>query len=152
VAIWAALATGRALHISGPWLVLTATAVTIYLSLRFCLVGPISFAEKRIDFLRSWRLTGGRAAALLGMTMLSLCLIALLMVVVLLVLAVIAAGSAGLDGVAGMFGGADALRRHPGLYALEAAVEIVLTPVLWVLGATPLAAAYRSLSAASPPA
>jgi hypothetical protein len=81
------------------------------------------------------------------MHVLNVCLIGLVVVTVAVALALIALGSAGLEGVAGLFGGSDALHRHPGLYVLEFAVEIVLTPVLWVLGLAPAIAAYRALSA-----
>jgi Na+/proline symporter len=74
---------------------------------------------------------------------LSACLIALVMVVVLIVLAVLAAGIGGFEALSGLFGGADALKQHPGVYALEFAVQIVLTPVLWILGLAPVIAAYR---------
>ena len=46
-----------------------------------------------------------------------------------------------------LFGGADALQRHPGVFLLAFAIEIVLTPVLWVLAMAPLAAAYRAFAA-----
>jgi hypothetical protein len=147
VAIWGMMGLGRLAHLPGPWLGLAAAALAIYLGLRFSLTAPISFAERRIDFPRSWRLTRGRALALLGMNVMAACLIALLMVVVLLVLALVAAGSAGFDGLAGLFGGVDSLQRHPGLYVLEFAFQIVLTPVLWVLGVAPAITAYRALSA-----
>jgi hypothetical protein len=147
--LWAATALGAALH-HGPWLILAGLALVIYLGLRFCLAGPIGFAERRIDFPRSWRLTRGRVLALLGMSALSFCLIGLLLVVVRLVLSVIAFSTAGLDGLAGLFSGPETLRRHhPGLFVLEFGADIVLTPVLWVLGVAPVIAAYRALSAPS---
>ena len=37
--------------------------------------GPISFAERRIDFPRSWRLTNGQGWPLLGMWFLNFCLV-----------------------------------------------------------------------------
>jgi hypothetical protein len=147
---WAAALLGGALGAGEAWIMLLGTALLFYLGVRFLLVAPISFNEGRIDFLRSWRLTRGHVGALFGMWLLSLCLIGLIMVVVFVVLALIAAGAAGFDGVIGLFGGADALKQHPGLYVLEFAVEIILTPVLWILGMAPLAAAYRALTADEP--
>ena len=144
---WVAAVIGHALHVGAVWIELLALVAVVYLGLRFLLTTPISFVERRIDFPRSWRLTRGRAGALLGMTALSVCLIGLLMVVVFLALALVAAGSAGFEGLASMFGGVDSFKQHPGLYVLEFVVEIVLTPVLWVLWMAPLAAAYRALAA-----
>lgn len=143
---WVAAMLGRALGVGGIWIALLALALGVYLGVRFLLVAPISFVERRIDFPRSWRLTRGRVGALLGMTALSFCLIALLMLIVFVVLGMIAAGAAGLEGLAGLFGGVESLKQHPGLYLLEFAVEIILTPVLWVLGMAPLAAAYRAFA------
>jgi hypothetical protein len=148
---WAAALLGGALGAGEAWVMLLGTALLVYLGVRFLLVAPISFNEGRIDFVRSWRLTRGRVGALFGMWVLSLCLIGLIMVAVFVVLALIAAGAAGLEGVVGLFGGADALKQHPGLYVLEFAVEIILTPVLWILGMAPLAAAYRALAVDEPP-
>jgi hypothetical protein len=143
---WLAASLGHALGAGGIWLDLLALVLGVYLGLRFSLAAPVSFMERRIDFPRSWRLTRGRTLALLGMSALSFCLIALVMGTVFVLLALIATGAAGLDGLAGLFGGVDALQRHPGLYVLEFAVEIILTPVLWVLGMAPLAAAYRAFT------
>ncbi|MDB5445937.1 MAG: hypothetical protein JWQ97_1254 [Phenylobacterium sp.] len=145
---WVARSVGEAAGRGGFWIGLLFFAGGVYLALRFALAAPVSFVERRIDFPRAWRLTRGHVLALLGMTALSFCLIALLMVTVMVALALVAAGVGGLDAVGGLFGGgAEALRRHPGVYALEFAVQIVLTPILWVLGVTPLIAAYRALAA-----
>jgi len=144
-ALWAATAVGQMAHVPPAWLAAAAMVLLIYLGLRFSLAAPVAFAERRIDFPRSWRLTRGRALALLGMQAMVLSLIAVVMVTVLFALALVAAGSAGLDGLAGLFGGQESLQRHPGLYVLEFAVEIVLTPVMWVLATAPLIAAYRAL-------
>ena len=100
VALWAATLLGGLIHVRGLWLDLVAAVLLIGLGLRFSLAAPICFADGRIDFLRSWRLTRGRALALLGMQALSLCLIGLVMVAVLLALSLVAARSAGLDGIA----------------------------------------------------
>jgi hypothetical protein len=160
LAVWAVMLTGawilvllvniagRMLNLGGLWQGLAAVVVLIFVGLRFSLTAPVSFVERRVDFLRSWRLTHGQFFALLGMTVLSLSLIALVMVAVMVVLALVAAGSAGLDGIAGLFGGTESLQRHPGLYILEFAVEIILTPVLWILGLAPQIAAYQALAEA----
>jgi len=150
---WAGALLGGALGGGGVWLELLGAAVAIYLGMRFLLAAPIAVAERKIDFVRSWRLTRGRFWPLLGMVALSVCLIALTMVVVFLVLAAIAALAGGLDGLAGMFGGADVLQQRPGLFLLGFAVQIILIPVLWVLGTAPVVAAYKAFTgepAASP--
>jgi hypothetical protein len=146
---WLAALLGRVPGVGGLGIGLLTLAAGVYLGLRCLLAGPISFSERRIDFARSWRLTRGRVGALLGMSVLSFFLIALLMAAVFVALGLIAAASAGFEGLAGVFGGTEALQRHPGLYVLEFAVEIVLTPVLWTLGMAPLAAAYRAFAEAN---
>ena len=143
---WAVFMLAHALRVGGAWAVLAALSLSVYLGLRFLLAAPVAFVERRIDFPRSWRLTRGRVAAVLGMSALSFCLILLLMVTVFVVLALIAVGSAGLEGVGALFGGREALEHHPGLYLLVFAVEVVLTPVLWALGMAPLAAAHRAFT------
>jgi hypothetical protein len=144
---WLVTAAGHALRVGVGWSSLLALALAVYFGLRFLLAAPITFVERRIDFPRSWRLTRRRVGALLGMTALSFCLIVLFMAVVLLGEAVIAAAAGGLEGLASLFGGADAMKSHPGIYAMAFAVEVILTPVLWVLWMAPLAAAYRALAA-----
>jgi hypothetical protein len=143
---WAGALLGGVLGGGGVWLELLGAAVAVYLGMRFLLAAPIAFAERKIDFVRSWRLTRRRFWPLLGMTALSVCLIALLMVVVFLVLAAIAAAAGGLDGLAVLFGGAEALQQHPGVFLLAFAVQIILIPVLWVLGTAPVVVAYRTFA------
>jgi hypothetical protein len=144
---WLAALAGHAVGAGGVWIELLAAALAIYFGLRFALTSPIGFSERKIDFPRSWRLTRGRVGAMLGMLALSACLIGVLMVTVVVVLAVVAFASSGLDGLAGVFGGREALHRHPGLFLLAFAIEIILTPVLWTLAMAPLAAAYRAFTA-----
>jgi hypothetical protein len=147
---WAGALVG---HVSGLGDVVGAMLgllATVYLGLRFSLVGPVSFAERRIDFPRSWALTRGRVLALLGMTALTLCLIGLLMIALLVarVLAAIAIG--GFGGLAGVFGGADALKAHPVIFLLAFALQIALAPALWALATAPLAVAYREFAVGQP--
>lgn len=143
---WLAALIGHATGVGAIWVGLLTVLMGLYFGVRFLLAAPVAFAERRVDFVRSWRLTRGRVLALLGMTALSFSLIALMMVVVFVALGVIAGGVAGLEGVAGLFAGTDALERHPGLYVLEFVVEIILTPVLWIVAMAPLAAAYRAFT------
>jgi len=148
---WLSMLAGHAIGAGGVWLELAAIALAVYFGVRFALTPPIAFAERKIDFPRSWLLTRRRVLPLLGMLALSACLIGLVMVTVLVALAAIAFASGGLDGLAGVFGGAEAMRRHPGLFLLAFAVEIILTPVLWTLAMAPLAAAYRAFAGLDSP-
>jgi hypothetical protein len=145
---WASTLVGHALGAGGAWLELLAAGLAIYFGLRFALAAPISFAERRIDFPRSWRLTRGHLLGLAGMSALSLCLIGLVMLTVFVALALAALGFGGFAGLAGIFGGREALESHPGIFILAFFIEIVLTPVLWTLGMAPVAAAYRAFTAA----
>ena len=144
---WGATLLGGLLGVGGGLIELLGVLLAAYLGLRFLLAAPIAFAERKIDFVRSWRLTRGRVLPLLGMSALSICLIALLMILVFVVLAAIATSVAGLDGLAVLFAGTEALQQHPAVFLLAFAVEIILIPVLWVLGAAPMVAAYRAFTA-----
>jgi hypothetical protein len=149
---WLVAMVGELLKLPGVVLGLLGLVAGVYLSLRFCLAAPVAFAERRVDFMRSWRLTRGVVLPLLGMSVLSLCLILVIGLVVLVVLAALAAALGGFDGIVGLFGGADGLRQHPGLFFLGFAVQILLTPALWVVGVAPLIAAYRAIALAAPAA
>ncbi|MDB5450370.1 MAG: hypothetical protein JWQ46_1755 [Phenylobacterium sp.] len=125
---------------------LVVAVVAIWLGLRFCLAVPISFAERRIDFARSWRLTRGHTWALLGMSLLAACLLALVSIVWWLAVFVLTGALTGFHDVASL-AGAEALETHPGRYLLQLAAQMLFAPVLWVLSQAPLAAAYQALSA-----
>lgn len=113
--------------------------------LRFGLTPVIAFAERRISPLEAWRRTRGQTWRLIGMALLLTCLVALLAVVIWVVLFVVSGLTTGFTD----FGLSDAetLSAHPGRFLLQAAVELVLTPVFLVIGQTPWVAAYRALSA-----
>ncbi|RAK61040.1 hypothetical protein DJ021_15090 [Phenylobacterium hankyongense] len=125
---------------------LAVAVVAIWLGLRFCLAVPISFAERRIDFARSWRLTRGHAWGLLGMSLLAACLLALVSIVWWLAVFMLTGALTGFHDFASL-AGADALETHPGRYLLQLAAQMLFAPVLWVLSQAPLAAAYQALSA-----
>jgi hypothetical protein len=156
LAIWLLIGVATLLGVlwepAALWAGLVLVVAGVYLTLRFLLAAPIAFAERRIDFIRSWRLTRGRVIALLGMTALSLSLIGVISLLVTVGLALVASGVGGLEGLAEVFGAGsgDALERHPGLYVLEFVVEIILTPVLWIVAMAPLAAAYRAFAGTPP--
>jgi hypothetical protein len=141
---------GALVGAAAPKARIAAEAVSLlliaYLSLRFCLLAPSSFAERRIDVARAWRLTRGRTLALFGMLALVLCLIGVFMVAVLVALVLAALAIGGVHALAGVFGGAEALHNHPGVFLLVFAVQIILTPIFWMLAMAPLAAAYRALA------
>jgi hypothetical protein len=80
------------------------------------------------------------------MAALSSCLIGLVFVAVFVVLAVIAVLVGGLGALGGLFGGREAFQDHQGVFLLASAVEIILTPVFWMLGMAPLVAAYRAFA------
>lgn len=149
---WAGALLGGVLGGGGLWLELLGAAVAVFLAVRFLLAAPIAFAERKIDFVRAWRLSRGRFWALLGMTTLSVCLIALFMLLVFVVLAAIAIAAGGLEGLAVLFDGASGLQQHRGVFLLAFVAQLVLIPVLWVLGTAPVVAAYRAFASDAAPA
>ena len=141
---WAGALVGGAMGSVGVLAEGVAGLLVIYLGLRLALAGPVSLAERKVDFPRSWALTRGRVLAMLGMSALSFCLIALVMVAVLVALVLAALAIGGVRALSGVFGGAEALQNHPAVFLLVFAVQIVLTPVFWMLAMAPLAVAYRA--------
>ncbi|MDB5422692.1 MAG: hypothetical protein JWQ29_108 [Phenylobacterium sp.] len=117
-----------------------------WLALRIGLAAPISFAERRIDFARSWRMTRGQAWPLLGMWVLNVCLVMLVWLTLWLTVFVLSGLLTGFHGFAPAEGG-EALQSHPGRYLLEAIIPVLCMPALLVLSQAPWVAAYRALSA-----
>lgn len=146
----AAYLLGQALasHVTGaPLLVgVVALVLAVWLGLRFGLVGPMSVAEQRIDFARSWRLTRGKAWALFGMWLLNLFLV-MMVWVAWWIFAFVAVGV--LTGFGEHGEGADAFVAHPVRYLLEGASPLLFAPVILVLQQTPYVEAYKALSGAS---
>lgn len=130
-------------HIAAALLVI---ALGGWLALRLSLAAPISFAERRIDFARSWRLTRGQVWPLLGMWVLNVCLVMLVWLTLWLTVFVLSGLLTGFHGFAPAEGG-EALQSHPGRYLIEAIIPILCTPALLVLSQAPWVAAYRTLSA-----
>ena len=118
-----------------------------WLALRFGLAAPISFAERRIDFPASWRMTRGQGWPLLGMWFLNFCLVMLVWLALWLLVFVLSGLLTGFHGFASADDG-EALTSHPGRYVLEAIVPILCMPVMLVLSQAPWVAAYRTLSSA----
>ena len=145
-----AVALGMALHsaVGGGQVVVGLICVSVggWLALRFGLTAPISFAEGRIDFMGSWRLTRGHGAALFGMWFLNFVLLVIVWLALWLALFLLSGLLTGFHGIGAQEGG-DALQSHPGRYLLEAIVPVVLMPAFIVLSQAPWVAAYRDLAA-----
>ncbi len=143
-----AVALGMALHSvmgGGPVIVgLSCLGIGGWLALRFGLTAPMSFAEGRIDFMGSWRLTRGHGAALFGMWFLNFVLVMIAWLTLWLVLFVLSGLLTGFHGFWSEEGG-EALQSHPGRYLLEAIVPIICMPAFIVLSQAPWIAAYRDL-------
>jgi hypothetical protein len=120
-----------------------------WLAMRFSLAGPANFATGRFGLADSWRLTKGRFWALLGMTLLALCLLLLIAVVVFILTAVIQAAIGGFHSLAPVsLSDPQALAERPGAYVFALVAELVIAPLYLVIGQAPFAAAYKALSAA----
>jgi hypothetical protein len=120
----------------------------LWLAMRFSLAGPANFATGRFGLADSWRLTKGRFWALLGMTVLALCLLLLIAVVVFILTAVIQAAIGGFHSLAPVsLADPQALAERPGAYAFALVAELVIAPLYLVIAQAPFAAAYKALSA-----
>jgi hypothetical protein len=125
--------------------VILVVALGGWLALRFGLVAPLSFAEGKIDFARSWRLTRGQVWPLLGMWFLNFCLVMFVWLALYLAVFVLSGLLTGFHGFAPADDG-ETLQTHPGRYMLEAIIPILVLPALLVLSQAPWVAAYRALS------
>ncbi|HEV2533466.1 hypothetical protein [Phenylobacterium sp.] len=134
----------------GPGMALVAwglvVAAGVWLGLRFSLASVVSFAERRFTLMGSWRLTRGQVWPLLGMTVLSSCVVALMALLVAIVLMLAMGFSVGFGAVFEAMGDADALATHPGLYLAQLAAQLVLFPAALVLLLAPWVSAYAALS------
>jgi hypothetical protein len=142
----------RALEPVGGLAVWTGTlaylAFLVWLAIRFSLAGPANFATGRFGLADSWRLTRGRFWALLGMTVLALCLLLLIAVVLFILTAVVQAAIGGFHTLAPVsLADPQALAERPGAYAFALVAELVIAPLYLVIGQAPFAAAYKALSA-----
>jgi hypothetical protein len=123
-------------------------AFLVWLAIRFSLAGPANFATGRFGLADSWRLTRGRFWALLGMTVLALCLLLLIAVVLFILTAVVQAAIGGFHTLAPVsLADPQALAERPGAYAFALVAELVIAPLYLVIGQAPFAAAYKALSA-----
>ena len=121
-----------------------------WLALRLSLAAPVAVAERRIGFAASWRLTKGHTASLLGMAVLTFCLLAMIMVLAWLALALISGAATGWRDLGLLLRtDADALTERPGFYVAQLLAQFLFAPVLWVISQAPLVAAYRALKGES---
>jgi len=127
------------------WPAAIAGAVALWLvTARLGLAQARVLAERRIDFIGAWRLGRGRSWALVGMGVISACLLGMIGVVTWIVLFVLGGALTGFHDLS--LSDAESLTAHPGRYLFEAVAELLLTPVFIVLAHAPVAAAYRELS------
>ena len=147
-ALAAALAVG--LEKVTPWgrvlSYVLALGVGSWLALRVGLAAPMSFAERRIDFRRSWQVSRGNTWPLLGMWVLNFCLVMLVWLSLWLAVFVASGLLTGFHGFASADDG-EALVSHPGRYILEAIAPILFMPAMLVLSQAPWVAVYRQLAA-----
>ncbi|HEV7385938.1 MAG TPA: hypothetical protein VGN89_13745, partial [Phenylobacterium sp.] len=102
-------------------------AFLVWLAIRFSLAGPANFATGRFGLADSWRLTRGRFWALLGMTVLALCLLLLIAVVLFILTAVVQAAIGGFHTLAPVsLADPQALAERPGAYAFALVAELVI--------------------------
>jgi hypothetical protein len=140
----AAAAAAAAPHLGG-WTLLAAFALVIWLLFRLSLIGPSTFAERRIDLAAAWRLTRGHELRLLGVAI----LVAFLTAMVELALWIaITFGTGAIGGFQDLFlADADAFAQHPARYLLSMTLNLAALPFLLTLIYAPWAAAYRAIKA-----
>lgn len=130
---------------AAPVIAVLGFLVTVWLGIRFSMAAPASFAERRFAFLQSWRMTRGHVWGLLGMSLLSACLVALISVFALILVLLTLGLTAGFGSLFEALNDPEALTSHPGLYFAQMAFELVLTPFMLVISAAPTMAAYQAL-------
>lgn len=128
---------------------LAVIGVAVWLALRFSLAAVTTFAERRFSLMASWRLTRGHVWSLLGMAVLSVCVVTLLALLVVLALMLVMSLSVGFGAVMEALTDPEALKSHPGIYLTQLAVQLALFPVAAVLLLAPWVAAYSALREAS---
>ena len=90
---------------------------------------------------------GYKVWPLFGMAILAACLIALVTLAVWVLVFILLAALAGLHAVVEAMTDPEAVTSHPGLYLALLFAELLLAPVMAVLGAAPAIAAYQTLAA-----
>jgi hypothetical protein len=137
----------RPMGLAGPIIVaLVAIVVGYWLMMRLGLVLPMCVAERRLDFVRSWRLTRSHGWALTGMTLLAGSLTLLVTVLVWGLFFILTLATVGFREL-GNLAGPEGLRDHPGLFLLQAIAPFLLSPFIITLSSAPWADAFKALSA-----
>ena len=134
----------------GAWFVVAG--VGAWLGLRVSLSAVASFAERRFAFHRSWRLTRGHSASLLGMAVLSLTLILLIGLLVGMVIFVAMSFGVGLGAMMEATFSDNGLADHPWVYVAELGAQLALFPAFLVLMLSPWVAAYQAFAGETAPA
>jgi hypothetical protein len=124
-------------------------AVGYVVILRFSLSPVASFAQRRLQLMVGWRLSRGRTAALVGMAVVTLCLVAVIAIALWVGLFVLGGVLTGFQDLGQ--GGRESLAAHPGRYVFQVCAELLLAPVFLVLTQAPWVAAYQALSASPNP-
>jgi len=125
---------------------LAALAIAIWLALRFSLAAPLSFAQRRLGFGRSWRATRGAAWSLLGMSLLVTCFVLLVCIAAAILFFVAAVLVLGFGDAVAAVARPQSVQEHPGIYLMQLAFDLVLSAVLIVIVHAPLVAACRALA------
>ena len=103
-----------------------------------------ALARQRIDFVGAWRLGRGKSWALVGMGLITACLLGMIGVVTWVVLFALGGALTGFQDLG--LTDAESFTAHPGRFLFEALAELLLTPLFLVLAHAPVAAAYKALS------
>ncbi|MFC3069607.1 hypothetical protein [Phenylobacterium soli] len=130
---------------AGFAIVTAGFVAAVWLGVRFSMAAPASFAQRRLVFAQSWRITRGQVWRLIGMSLLAACLVALVSIAAWVALVLVSGFTAGFGSVIEAMSDPEALQSHPGLYLSQMAFELVLSPFMIVLGAAPAMAAYQAL-------
>jgi hypothetical protein len=123
---------------------LAIVGIGVWLGLRFSLAAVATFAERRFALVSSWRLTRGHAWSLLGMAVLSACVVALLALLAALALMLVMGLSVGFGAMFEGLTDPEGLKSHPIVYLAQLAVQLALFPVAAVLLLAPWVSAYQA--------
>ncbi|MBW3618257.1 MAG: hypothetical protein KY446_11045 [Proteobacteria bacterium] len=140
---------GAATFGGGLIAVLLILSALIFLSVRFSLALPATFAERRIRVFESWRLTKGRFWPLLGAYVLSFVLAFVVLLLALMIyLAIAALVAGGVAGASSVF--SPDFSSFTSFFSLAMIIYMVVTALVSAVTTTittaPPAAAYRDIT------